>query len=122
MNRLDAELERCRPLIEAALARNGHTHSFSDVAARVREGKAQLWPGRASMGVSELVQHPNMLTAHGWLAAGDMDEVKAITRDFADWAKAQGAVYASLCGREGWKRALKDDGWGNPQIMLRKYL
>ena len=104
-------IERYREMIDSALAYSGGTHTFEDVQELVATGKAQLWPGNASVGVTEIVVFPRKKTLNCWLAAGDLDEL-LVMMDFAkEWGAAQGCDAMTMSGRMGWQRVLNKHGW-----------
>lgn len=104
-------IERYREMIDSALAYSGGTHTFEDVQELVATGKAQLWPGNASVGVTEIVAFPRKKTLNCWLAAGDLDELLVMMQYAKEWGAAQGCDAMTMSGRMGWQRVLNKHGW-----------
>ena len=100
-----------RDLIESALAYSGGTHTFEDVAELVATGRAQLWPGEKSVGVTEIVLYPKKKVLHIFIAAGDMDELLVMMEYAKRWGAGQGCQSVTMSGRTGWQRVLNKHGW-----------
>ncbi len=100
-----------REMIEAALEYGGGTHTFKDVVDLVATGRAQFWPGAASVGVTEIVVFPRKKTLNCWLAAGDMDELMVMMQYAKEWGSSQGCDAMTMSGRMGWQRVLNKHGW-----------
>lgn len=112
-----------RPQIEAALAYSGHSHTFADVVTMIEQGKAQYWAGPTSVIVTELIQEPQHLVLHFFLAGGNLRELEEMTPIVEQWGREQGATRASLIGRKGWERTfLNRQGWHNGLVVLEKSL
>lgn len=119
-----SELERCRPFIEEALARQP-IYVWSDVVEAVEEDRAQLWPGKRAAMVTTLEDYVRGdRVIQGWLAGGDGDE---IIRDLIPQAEAQavawGCNYVLIDGgRRGWERRLGPSGYRATRVVLLKSL
>lgn len=100
-----------REMIEAALAYGGGTHTFDDVVDLVLSGRAQLWPGEAAVGVTEIVVYPRKRVLHCFLAAGEMDELLVMMDYAKQWGASQGCSGMTMSGRMGWQRVLNKHGW-----------
>lgn len=112
-----------KPQIEAALQYSGHSHTFDDVVAMVKAGKAQFWGGPTSVIVTEIVLEPQQKVLHFFLAGGNLAELEAMTPMILQWGREKGCVRASLVGRKGWDRTfLKRQGWTNGLVVLEKDL
>jgi len=114
------QLQRCRPWIEAALAHNGGTHSFDDVAAAIGTGVMQLWPAPRGCLVTEIVAFPRKTVLDVFLGGGELDQLADMHRDVIAWAKTQGCTEAVITGRRGWVRAFKKHGWAEQSTVLVK--
>ena len=102
-----------------ALAHAGDTHSVADVHAMIAAGHAQLWPGPASVIVTEIITHPRQRLLNFFLAAGVRRELEAMTPIVLDWGRAQGCTRATLVGRKGWQRTfLARDGWRVSDLII----
>lgn len=113
-----------RAHIAEALAYAGDTHSVDDVATMIAAGSLQLWPGPASVLVTEIVEYPKHKALHFFLAAGRMATVRALSEIALDWGRQQGCTRATLVGRKGWSRSfLTSRGWTvSPVICMEKRL
>jgi hypothetical protein len=112
-----------RAHIQSALRHAGDTHSVDDVGAMIAAGHAQLWPGPASLIVSEIVVEPRSKTLHFFIAAGVMAEVLALSHIVLDWGRMQGCARATFAGRPGWVRVLAKSGWTpKPLVIMERAL
>ena len=109
-------------LFARALARAGNEHTFEDIEAAAKAGHMQLWPGAASLAVTELRRIPKGKVLHVLYAAGDGPELEEITEQMAVWAKAQGCVSLTGTGRPGWARRMKQRGWRTLETTLERRL
>lgn len=117
------DVSRCRTHIEAALEYSQGTHLFSDIAAGILSGRYQLWAGKDSAIVTEIIVYPRMKDLHYFLAGGDLDELKTIRPHIEAWGVQQGCSRVSLAGRPGWaKTFLKDEGYEPAWFILKKDL
>lgn len=115
-------VEPYRSLIDEALAHAGGTHTFEDVLDLILSGDMLFWPGEKSCMVTEIVQYPRKRAMHVFLAAGDLDEIKAMEPDLRWFAKKLKCDGISLAGRRGWVRALKDIGFTEGHAIVVKDL
>jgi hypothetical protein len=120
--RLQFELARCRPWIEAALQHSGGTHEWQDVVGQIAEGRLQFWPAERGCAVTEIVVYPQVTVLNIFLAGGELDQLLDMEGDAFQWAKAQGCKSVTLSGRLGWQRALKSRGWKPTHINLSREL
>lgn len=107
-----------RDLIESALAYSGGTHDFADVVAMVASGRGQLWPGKTSVGVTEIIEYPRKRVLHCFLAAGDLDELLVMMEYAKQWGYAQGCQSMTMSGRMGWQRVLDKHGWDTVLVTM----
>jgi hypothetical protein len=105
---LNAEWERCRPWLAAALERAGGTHGMGDVRAGVEAVRFQFWPGERAAIVTEIIEYPRMRALHFFLVGGAMDELLAMKPHIEAWGKGLGCTRATCAGRFGWERVLTD--------------
>lgn len=103
---LAAEFDRCAPWIESALPHCFGNYELSDVRDACLAGQMQLWPGQRSAMVTEIHRWPRRTAIHVLFAGGDLDELRAMSRDVLAWAKTKGCDHATVTGRDGWARAL----------------
>jgi hypothetical protein len=76
-----------------------------------------LWTEGSAALVTEIVETPKMREIHFWLAAGELDEVTALSERVIVWARMNGCERATLAGRRGWERALASTAW-KPELVL----
>lgn len=122
MEHLDAELERCRPWIEAALNHGGDTHSFDDVVESVKKGAMQFWPAEDACAVTEIIPFPRKKVLHVFLAGGNAETIVDMNESAESFAKMNGCSTISIVGRVGWKKALGKKGYSTPSAVLFKEL
>lgn len=108
--------------LEQALEYSGGTHDMADVLDQVEEGKAQMWKRRSAVIVTEIHQYPRQKVCHFWLATGELSDVIGLHREIVAWAKAEGCDRATLAGRKGWVKALRDEGWNHGLVLMDKEL
>jgi hypothetical protein len=120
MEELDAELERCRPWIEAALDRGGNTHEFEDIVYAVKTGAMQFWPAEDACAITEIIVYPRKRAFHVFLAGGNMDTIVDMDESAVYYAKINGCTIMSIAGRKGWQRVLTDKGYKNTLTVLMK--
>lgn len=110
---------KARPLVLRALKHAGGTHTAEDVAVEILQGRAQLWCGRESVIVTELIAYPRLKACRIWLASGDMAELtKEMLPDVEAWASSEGCGRMEIVGRKGWRRVLSD--YHEPSVVLEK--
>jgi len=81
----------------------------AEVIGELIAGRATLWPGERCAFVTQLLTDPPRM--HVWLAGGDGREMSAMIPGMAAWGRAQGAQFATVNGRKGWKRKLNEHGF-----------
>jgi hypothetical protein len=111
------EWKRCRPFIEAALE-YAPTHTIEDVEQGIQLGIYIFWPASKSAAITEIHVYPQAKHMHIFLAGGDLDELRSMVPIWQSWARFNGCSKVTLCGRRGWERALKDQGWKADLIVL----
>lgn len=111
MEELDAELERCKPWIEAALERGGNTHEFEDIVHAVKAGTMQFWPAEDACAVTEIIVYPRKRAFHVFLAGGNMDTIVDMDESAVYYAKINGCTIMSVAGRKGWQKVLGERGY-----------
>lgn len=114
-----SELERCRPWVEDALRRSGSLHTWEDFISLWAIGHAQLWPAEKGCIVTQIELYHNSKALRVWLAGGELPQILDMTRDVAEWAKAQGCSFAEFSGRLGWEKPLKRLGWKKAAVVMR---
>jgi hypothetical protein len=117
MNAIVQEWKRCRPFIEAALE-YAPTHAIEDVELGIGNGLYVFWPASKSAAITEIHVFPRAKHMHIFLAGGDLDELRGMVPTWQSWARFNGCSKVTLCGRRGWERALKQQGWKADHICL----
>lgn len=116
MNLIDAN----RHHIEAALEYSGGTHEFDDVRRGILDGRMQLWPGKRSAAVTEIIQYDRKKVLHVFLAGGDMDELIDMIDSAERWGAEQGCTSMTMSGRKGWERVLGKHGFRPVMIVMER--
>lgn len=117
------EFERLRHHVAAALEYSGGTHKVEDIAEGIRREQFQLWPGRNSVVVTEIIVYPQLKDLHYFLAGGDLDELRMMRPIIESWGKEIGCSRVSLAGRKGWERTfLKGEGYEPKWFIMCKDL
>lgn len=111
-------------VLAPALVQSGET--VTELIDLLLENKNQLWVLRkggdpVAVAVSELIETPLGLVAHGRLLAGENMEtwVGDAIYCIAQHAKEAGAVAVEIDGRKGWERLLKPRGWKLAKVTMR---
>lgn len=119
----EEDFERLRHHVAAALEYSGGTHKIEDIAEGISRGQFQLWAGRDSAVVTEIIVYPQLKDLHYFLAGGDLDELRMMRPIIESWGKEIGCSRVSLAGRKGWERTfLKDEGYEPRWFILCKDL
>lgn len=106
-----SDMKARKHLIEAALEYAEGTHTFDDVVAMVLSGKLMWSALPNSFIITEIVVYPQQKHLHGFLAGGDLSEIRDCQERLLDFARAAGCSTITLSGRRGWVKALFDLGW-----------
>jgi len=99
-------IEANRHHIEAALEYSGGTHVYEDVERAILSGRMQIWPGKKSAAVTEIIEYARKKVLHVFLAGGEMDELIDMIDSATAWGRTQGCTSLTLSGRRGWERVL----------------
>ena len=112
------DMEARRDLIEAALEYADGTHTYDDVVEMVMSGRLFWKPLPNSFMIFEIVTFPRQRHFHGFLAGGDLQEIRASQPELEELARLAGCSIITLSGRRGWVRALQDLGWEEACVTL----
>jgi GNAT superfamily N-acetyltransferase len=105
---LQSAWHHSKPIIQAAVDRADGCFDIEHVWSEIDGGRAQLWPCEKSAIVTRIEIHPSgMKTLLGWLAGGEMEEVKALAARAENWARSKGCTRIEIIGRRGWLRAFE---------------
>ena len=89
----------------------------------VWSGRIMFWGSDEAAILAKLITYPTgAFDIHGMAAAGDLEAIKTLIGQAEEWARREGALGAEIASREGWQRALKEDGYEMHQVVLRKEL
>ena len=102
------DFETSWPHLKKALRLAGGTHTKRDIFYGIAVGDFQLWPGRRSAALTEVVKYPQMRSVRIFLAGGQLDELVKVEKNICNWAQEIGAKRVEIAGRKGWLRALDD--------------
>lgn len=104
---LRTQFERCAPWLQDALDRDAGTHDLDDVWDLIACGSAQLWPTPNGVMVTIIEPYPKATALRGWLAGGNLDDIRKSEPVIRDWAKGAGCDLVVIGGRRGWLRAFE---------------
>lgn len=111
MTEAQAEWDRCKPWIEAALVYANGTHTIEDIEHGIATGVFQFWPGKNAAIVSEVIRYPRLSALNFFLIGGDLSELKDMEPAVTEWAKSIGCKRVMGVGRRGFERAFKSSGF-----------
>lgn len=98
------------PGIKRAMERSFDVDTFEDLGHAIANGHVQVWGDEDALIITQIFNHPTT-HIHGWIATGKMAAVLELTEDILAWAYANSIHEATLNGRKGWLRVLKQRGW-----------
>ena len=104
------EWQRIKGHAEAAMAYYP-THDWDDVLALLVAGKLQLWTGRDSVMMTEVVEYPKLSACRVFLAGGKLEDVIEMAAALEIEAAAIGCSRLEMAGRAGWREIGKRLGW-----------
>lgn len=105
------QMEDRRDLIEAALAYADGTHTYDDIVGMVMAGRLFWYSLPNSFMIMEINVFPRQKHLHGFLAGGDLHEIRSMQPQLIETARLAGCSHITLSGRRGWVKALQDLGW-----------
>lgn len=108
--------------IEDALRQGHDGHTVADVLDAIERGDAQLWCNADGVLITEVHHTPRALVLHFWLAAGELHAVIELSNDAMKWGRVIGCTRATLTGRRGWERALRNEGWSFVHTVMGREL
>jgi len=117
---LDAEMQRCRKWIEAALEYSGGTHDYQDIVESVKTGAMQFWPAEDACAVTEIIRYPKKKVLHIFLAGGSMERIVDMEESARKFAEINGCTAMSIAGRRGWLKVLSKKGFSEAHTTLGK--
>lgn len=111
MNHFDAEFERCSKWLQDALDHGGNSHDLKHVKAGILNGSYTFWPASNSAIVTVFIEYPNYKVLNMWLGGGELNQILEMIKSITEYAKNMQCKYVMCCGRGGWERALKKQGF-----------
>lgn len=115
-----SEWERCAPWIEAALSYAGGTHTLDDIRAGIEKGRFALIALERSAFVVEIIEYPQAMALHIFLAGGDLEELKGFNSRMDEMARRLGCSRITIAGRKGFARVLTELGYLERWTVLAK--
>lgn len=118
------------PLIEPWVAdalEKGKAHQASDeVRQALERSKMQLWLAwdenqRRALGccITEIIESHQGKTCGLVVVAGlDFKKWRPLTETIKAWATENGCVRLEACGREGWQKYVRNDGWKRIRTVI----
>jgi hypothetical protein len=113
-------LEKFELDIKEALCYGTGSHNFTDVVARVLTGTLDLYVFPNSVIIMEFTKYPNHSVYHGYIAAGDLQEILDAHPMIEKEARARKCKYLTIAGRKGWERPMKLHGWQHSLSVMQK--
>jgi hypothetical protein len=114
------DLLKFRLDIENALAYSNNSHTFDNIVDMVVTGTAHFYPLENAFMLMEVQTFPQHKVYNVFLAGGDLQEILATQKWVNDNAYALGCKYATMSGRNGWSKVLKDEGWDFKFVVMYK--
>jgi hypothetical protein len=115
------QFDRCWPWLEKAVQSYGNTYTKEHVWAEIEAKRAFLWPMKNAAMVSLIRDYPTGLReGFGWLAGGDLEEIKYWMPMIERCARDLGCHRLTILGRRGWVKAL--DGFRELATEVTKEL
>lgn len=115
------DLKRFRLDIEKALCYSSDAYSFDNIVDGVLRGNYHFYPLKNSCVITELVNYPNYKVYHGFIAAGNLEEIREFVHTIGNAnAKQLGCKYMTLAGRHGWTREFGRDGWKHTLSTMQR--
>lgn len=122
MNEFDAQFERCSKWLQDALDYAGNTHDLSDVKVGINAGHYHFWPASDGAIVTEIIEYPKFSVLHAWLVGGKLEQIIDMIPALVDFGRLVGCSKLTGCGRAGWVRALKAQGFNGIMTTVSKEL
>lgn len=120
---LAIEFNRCWPFLEPALIKMNEGYGKDFVWAKVAHGECQLWPGQNAAVISEIEVYPDGLKViNGWLAGGDFEEIKLLTKQAEEFGRRHGCQKARAIQRMGFLRKPYDPAYKPLAVIVEKEL
>ena len=82
--------------LQKALDLGGEAYTIQDIEDMIATGKAQMWPGEASVIITEIISYPRAKHLHLFLAGGNLEQLESMLPAILAWGEAQHCYRASL--------------------------
>lgn len=112
-------LEKFQLDICAALEYGNNSHTFDDIVKLALVGEVDVYELPNSVIVMELSKYPQFAVYHGFIAAGNLEEILSAHKMMFREARLRGAKYLSIAGRRGWEKAMKAHGWQHKLSIMQ---
>ena len=122
MKQFDAEFERCSGWLQEALDYAGNTHDLVDVKHGIALGDHHFWPAPDGVIVTEIITYPKFSALHAWLVGGKLEQIVDMIPALVVFGQSFGCSKLTGCGRAGWVRALKAQGFTGIMTTVSKEL
>lgn len=120
---VQAEWQRCRVWIEAAVNRSPGFETIEDVEDMIASGRYQFWPAKDCAVITRIDEFRRvraLMAVHG---GGNLAALRdGLVPELEKWARINGFDYFGGEGREGWARTLKPKGYHVAFITMLKPL
>jgi hypothetical protein len=109
------------PLLQNAIDRMDGWASLDQVLEAIMDDRAQYWPGKDTVLVTQIMHYAAGKTLRFSLVGGRMEEAWQLHDRALAWARTQGCIRAEILGRVGWIREMGPD-WRTVGVILRREL
>jgi hypothetical protein len=117
------EETKIRELISSALDYSTDAFNVDDIIEGILSGQLQLFTGKDSLLVTQVVFFPQKKSVNILIGAGELNELISMVENVvAPQAKDIGCKDLTLVGRKGWLKVLKETNWKQKYIYLSKEL
>jgi hypothetical protein len=98
-------------------------YTITHLDSLIWSGRARFWGNDRAGIVAKLEAYPTgAIVVEGVIAAGELDEIRALIPLAESWGRDHGAIMARIESRSGWVRTMKNDGYQLSQTALTKDL
>ena len=107
------EFVRVSKHIENALEYNAGTHNIEDIMYSVAIGEMQLWTGKDSVIIGQIVVYPQKKVYHMPFVGGNLEDLREMAPSIIHFARYMECSMITTAGRRGWDRVplLKELGF-----------
>lgn len=117
------EFARLEHRLEKAIEVAGGGYTLEDLFIGLSEGNFQLWTRNNTIGITQIVDEPQVRSLNVFLAGGDMADLQALLPKVEAFAGQEGCTRITLGGRKGWSKSfLRAAGFEPRWVVLAKEL